>query len=200
MALVESRKKEVGSKREQILFAAIDMFLDKDYYQVTINEVAERAGVGKGTVYEYFPSKEQLFKECFSYCAESYLQIFRKPRANSIPVKEVMSDIVMTHRELLKENRQRLHLLFNEKPLNFEELQSWMLEKRRELLEGMMLLIQTGIARDEVRGNVDVEMAARLFLSLNFVVIGGMIVLENVEILDSQVSGLFEIYWNGIKK
>ncbi len=200
MAIADHRNKEAGKKKEQILLAAVEKFLDKDFYQVTIEEIAEQAGVGKGTVYEYFSSKKDLFKESFSYCAESYLQSFRQHLSESTSVKITMHDIVTTHLELIKENRKRLHLLFNERPLSFQELQAWVLERRQELLQGIVDLIGKGIVLEEVRPDIDVKMAGRLFLALNYVVMGGMVILDNIEVGEEQVSTLLDLYWNGIGK
>lgn len=198
MPLTEKSKKDPGSKRDQILLAAVEMFLENDFYQVTITDIAERAGVGKGTVYEYFASKEDLFKESFTYCAESYLQSFRHHLSGNATVRQTMIDIVRTHLELLKDNRKKLHLLFNERPLSFQELQAWVLESRQELLEGISSLIAEGIRIGEVRPALDVEMAGRLFLALNYVVMGGMVVLDNLELNEQQIEDLLDIYWNGI--
>ena len=48
------------AKRERILAAATAVFAERDFHRVQVSEVAERAGVGKGTVYLYFPSKDDL--------------------------------------------------------------------------------------------------------------------------------------------
>ncbi len=54
------RKTEVG-KRSQILRAATDVFSAREFHTVPVDDVAAAAGVGKGTLYLYFPTKEQLF-------------------------------------------------------------------------------------------------------------------------------------------
>jgi AcrR family transcriptional regulator len=198
MAVVINRKNTDGDKREKILLAAVEMFLEKDFYQVTIVEIAGRAGVGKGTVYEYFKSKEDLFKESFSYCAEAYIQTFRQQISRPASVEKTMHDIVNTHLAMIKDNRKKLHLLFNERPLSFQELQSWVLEKRQELLRGIVTLIGEGIKLNEIRPGIDVEMAGRLFLALNYVVMGGMVVLDNLDVDEARVNGLLDIFWNGI--
>jgi len=53
------------SKREMILEAAYDLFLNKGYWETKIIDIAEKAGIGKGTVYEYFESKDDIFFELF---------------------------------------------------------------------------------------------------------------------------------------
>ncbi len=198
MKLESVNMREPGSKREQILLAAVEKFLVKDFYQVTVVEIAEQAGVGKGTVYEYFSSKEELFKECFSYCADFYLQSFRQFLINPHSVKRSMQDVVFAHLELIKDNRKRLHLLYNERPFNFQELQGWIIDKRQALLQEVVGLLEEGVRLKEVRPNIDLEMAGRLFLALTYVVIGGMVIIDNLELGRDQVSGLFDLYWQGI--
>jgi len=55
-AVVDKRK-----KREQILDAAYTIFSNKGYHRATIDEIIDLADTGKGTVYNYFHNKEQLF-------------------------------------------------------------------------------------------------------------------------------------------
>ena len=48
-------------KRESILKAAIEIFSKKDFKTASISEIARKAGVADGTIYQYFRSKEDLF-------------------------------------------------------------------------------------------------------------------------------------------
>lgn len=54
------RRKE--ARPGEILEAALDLFAEKGFAATKLTEVAERAGVSKGTVYLYYESKEALFK------------------------------------------------------------------------------------------------------------------------------------------
>jgi AcrR family transcriptional regulator len=45
----------------RILTVAAELFAQKEFHRVSTEEVAERAGTGKGTVYRHFPSKEVLY-------------------------------------------------------------------------------------------------------------------------------------------
>ncbi len=49
------------TKRQQILDAAFEVFSQKGYHQATVDEIIALADTGKGTVYNYFSNKEQLF-------------------------------------------------------------------------------------------------------------------------------------------
>jgi len=52
-------------KKQQILEAAIEVFARKGFKETKISSIAENAGIGKGTVYEYFTSKDELFQNAF---------------------------------------------------------------------------------------------------------------------------------------
>jgi AcrR family transcriptional regulator len=68
--LIGARSDEGQSKRErrkearpgELLDAALDLFVEKGFAATRAEEVAARAGVSKGTLFLYFPSKEELFK------------------------------------------------------------------------------------------------------------------------------------------
>ena len=52
--------KAASDKREAILGAALGLFVERGFYGTAVPEIAERAGVGAGTIYRYFESKEAL--------------------------------------------------------------------------------------------------------------------------------------------
>lgn len=72
-------------KKRQILKAALSVFSRSGYHESTIAAIAHEAGIGKGTVYEYFKDKETLFMELFSFLIEDHLQYLAigKPQSNA---------------------------------------------------------------------------------------------------------------------
>ncbi|HSV52986.1 MAG TPA: TetR/AcrR family transcriptional regulator [Burkholderiaceae bacterium] len=56
------RKRRKEARPGELLDAAIDLFVEKGFAATRAEEVAARAGVSKGTLFLYFPSKEELFK------------------------------------------------------------------------------------------------------------------------------------------
>jgi TetR/AcrR family fatty acid metabolism transcriptional regulator len=48
-------------RRESIIQAAIEVFSKKDFQTASISEIAQRASIADGTIYQYFRSKEDLF-------------------------------------------------------------------------------------------------------------------------------------------
>ena len=67
-----------GEKRPLILEAATRVFAEQGFAAVTVAEIADHAGIGKGTVYEYFSSKEELLFAVFEWMNERILARFQK--------------------------------------------------------------------------------------------------------------------------
>lgn len=62
MATAAPRQRRKDARPQELLEAAQALFLEKGFAATRSEEVAARAGVAKGTLYRYFPSKEELFK------------------------------------------------------------------------------------------------------------------------------------------
>ena len=56
------RQRRKESRPQELLDAALELFVEKGFAATRAEEVAKRAGVSKGTLYLYYPSKEELFK------------------------------------------------------------------------------------------------------------------------------------------
>lgn len=54
-------------KKDRIIQSAVRVFSQKGYASATVADIAARAGIGKGTIYEYFASKEDLFFAVFEW-------------------------------------------------------------------------------------------------------------------------------------
>ena len=59
------------NKRSLIIEAAAKVFANRGYTSTLIADIARVAGIGKGTIYEYFPSKEDLFFAVFEWFVET---------------------------------------------------------------------------------------------------------------------------------
>src|SRR6218665_481252 len=56
------RQRRKEARPQELLAAALALFVEKGFAATRSEEVARRAGVSKGTLYLYYPSKEELFK------------------------------------------------------------------------------------------------------------------------------------------
>src|SRR5208337_624250 len=54
-------------KQERVLTAALAEFADQGYRAASLNRVVAQAGIAKGSLYQYFPNKEGIFRHIFQH-------------------------------------------------------------------------------------------------------------------------------------
>ncbi|RZJ11439.1 MAG: TetR/AcrR family transcriptional regulator [Rubrivivax sp.] len=62
LATATPRQRRKDARPQELLDAALELFVEKGFAATRSDEVAARAGVAKGTLYRYYPSKDELFK------------------------------------------------------------------------------------------------------------------------------------------
>lgn len=66
-----------GDKREALLRSALELFAERTYSSTPVPDIAARAGVGTGTVYRHFQSKEDLANSVFQRCKTAMHEMLR---------------------------------------------------------------------------------------------------------------------------
>jgi AcrR family transcriptional regulator len=85
-------------RRERLLDAGLALLGTDDYEQVQVKDIAERAGVSLGTLYNYFFSKERFFAEVlFGWAANLPTNVRRRPPAQGMPADRLKDTV---HRAL----------------------------------------------------------------------------------------------------
>ncbi|MEO0302002.1 MAG: TetR/AcrR family transcriptional regulator [candidate division WOR-3 bacterium] len=62
----------IMENKNKILESAISVFLEKGFYNARVEDIAEKAGIAKGTVYLYFKDKRDLFLSSIRYEIEKF--------------------------------------------------------------------------------------------------------------------------------
>lgn len=84
-----------GSKREAILKASWDLIRHYGYNKTTIDDIARRAGVGKGTVYLYFQSKAEIMLSLTDRTNERIVARLEEIAASGAPPAERLRACVL---------------------------------------------------------------------------------------------------------
>ncbi len=66
------RKVDKAEKRREVAFSCYDLIHEVGMKNITVAQVAKTAGIGKGTVYEYFENKEDIIFEIINIHIENY--------------------------------------------------------------------------------------------------------------------------------
>lgn len=72
MARHKSDNDIISAKREVIITAAVSVFAKTGFHATKMQDIANEAGVGKGTIYEYFSTKDELFLAVYDRWMDSY--------------------------------------------------------------------------------------------------------------------------------
>lgn len=88
MAALTRRERLKDQGRQEILEAAMVLFGEKGFHGVSMHEIAEKAGVAVGTLYNFFRSKEDLYSALMEVCARGVegvmVPIFEDPEAGPL--------------------------------------------------------------------------------------------------------------------
>ena len=75
----------------QIIKAALEVFGDCGLAKARLQDIAERAGVSKGTIYLYFPNKEELFREMIRQTAVAAIEGAEKGITHGTPTEQLVA-------------------------------------------------------------------------------------------------------------
>jgi len=92
VGLEERRKREKENRKNAILKAARKLFFDKGFKNVTVESIAKKAELSKGSVYLYFKSKEDIYTQILL----SDIDKFHKVMANIIREGQSSSATLMS--------------------------------------------------------------------------------------------------------
>ena len=188
------RVKTVGKKRE-ILGAAAKVFASRDFHDVLIDDVASTAGVGKGTIYRYFETKEDLyFATVLDGLDELALTLDRSLPQEASPTRR-LERIARDIRLFFWNRRDLLTLLQGEGP-RFAEREEKM-QKRRDAVQRLVQqAILDGIERGEFRG-IDARIGAELFRGM---IRAAAFFRSAEDSVDELVSEILGVFTRGISK
>jgi AcrR family transcriptional regulator len=94
---------------ELILQTAEQMLLEKSYHEMSMDEIAARVGIAKGTIYLHFPGKEDLVVALFKQSMESYLEGVAHAAAQPLAAHERLKLILV---QAFGEQRRKKTQLF----------------------------------------------------------------------------------------
>ncbi len=100
------------SRKKEIMDTALELFSTEGFYSTSISKIAERAGISKGLLYNYFDSKEDLIKTII-YNGIDSLTKFIDPNRDGVLTKEEMRFFLEGMFRALKTESQYWRLYFN---------------------------------------------------------------------------------------
>jgi AcrR family transcriptional regulator len=144
-------------RRTEILHAALRAFRDRGYHATTLDDIAERLGVGKTALYHYFPDKEAILLACHQESLAELDRILRGARRYA-SATERLAYLIREHVRVMTDTLEGSPLAF-EVPALSPERQRPIIAARDRYERVLRRVIGEGIAAGEFR-EADPKIAA----------------------------------------
>lgn len=155
------------SKREAILNAALHVFSEKGFHPATIDEIAERAGVGKGTVYSYFRSKSELMEQLIETATGAALESAEQRLQGLRSALDQLRALADLQREHLEQREPFVRFLMADAQSAISPEFKSCMERARSHLEALVAgVIRRGQEEGAFRKEIDPHLGAILILAL----------------------------------
>jgi AcrR family transcriptional regulator len=126
------RRKE--QKRGQILNAAGELFRKQGFRKTTIDEVANRAGVSKVTVYNHFADKRGLIEESLRKVTREKIEQYRGILTSDRPWRQRLEAVILDKFQMVKDySGEVLETLYNEMPDLITEIRHLKVQMQNEV-------------------------------------------------------------------
>jgi AcrR family transcriptional regulator len=190
------RARRSAATRESLFRAALDLFALQGFAETTVEDITDAADVGKGTFFNYFPSKDHLLlafsdmqiaklqaavdrvlqsdEPMPSFLRTLGLNMTAEPARNPSIIRALLQANLSSTavREIMRENHKRSHALLTR-------------------------LVQTGQDRREIRSDLPAAEIAHVFRQTIF----GTLLMWSVygdSSLPDRINAAFDLLWNGL--
>lgn len=154
-----------AKRREAILAAADALFAGRSYADVQMDEVAREAGVGKATLYRYFPSKEELYLETLERALSRLEDRLHGPADPDAAPRDRLTAMVSALIDTLNEQLTTLKLLGGDHSDLADRTRRILRRRSARIAEALRAVLEDGIAAGHFRP-VDTVMTPLLVIGM----------------------------------
>ena len=184
MTILERRGREFKQREDLILAAALSLFDRDDWQTVTIDQIAAKAEIGKGTVYKHFTTKDEIYAKLVVEFHRRILAEIRKIDVAQPPLKAIGEslDVFWRTHANAPEHKRLIRYCHREDFRNVigEKLSRELEELDEEMMSQLVPVIERGI-RD---GSIIDKPVASVMLGLHAALIG-LMEMEGVECMET---------------
>lgn len=185
-------------KRIEILKAAGKVFYSKGFEGTKIEDVAREAGIGKGTVYEYFESKQELFEEMVAYNGELYIQNIKNTLDAGGTFQEKFLALAKYQTRLVKNHMTVFKNMACSK-IMAREMGAIFLEHNEKVAEVLKNIAIEAVNKGELRSDVDPEIVASVIFGTVNQYCGKKVLFYNVQPEDIDYDKVVDTILRGIE-
>ncbi len=203
--MVTRKEREKLARKQEIMDAALRLFATKGYKATTLDEIAEESEFGKGTLYNYFTSKEDIYVEIIRNTLEDHNRFILSTDRTKQSLYDFIFEIMKKLLTFSCRNRAaHLLMIFTEIHLSHTNLPKIkkLLEDNQEVMNKFFVdKAKKAIKSGEIR-NIDPQKAIKLFRGIFSNYIYDLTLNDQLieSSIDDEALFLTDILFNGIKK
>src|SRR6185312_3366890 len=152
-----------NDRRQRIVLAASQMFAERAYVEVQMDELARAADVAKPTIYRYFNSKEDLFLEALDGTMSELVAEVSRVADESSPAPLVMRRMIFAALKSFAQCTAAIRALDGTDAALGERGRAMLRRRARQIREEFARVLERGIAARDFRG-LDPDLASRAIL------------------------------------
>ena len=194
-----SRKEATIARSEAILESAMDVFSERGFYEADVGEIAERANVGKGTVYNHFENKQKLFLSVVEWGLETLKEKIINETRDLLNFKDKINTALYVYFSFFEYRKNFFRVLIYEKSNFREQMEKRFTKKYFTHLHLLENAIKRGIELDELK-RVDPHQCAVLLLGMSNALIYDWFWNEMDDKLTDRITIVEELFFSGLMK
>ncbi|HUD36953.1 MAG TPA: TetR/AcrR family transcriptional regulator [Streptosporangiaceae bacterium] len=157
------KTKPAGTRRDDVVRLAGQLFAQKGYRATTVREIADAAGILSGSLYHHFDSKESIGDEILASFLDEILADYRAAAAAGGSPRSVLEQIVRNTSKTLAKNRAALSMLQNDWSYFASQPRfAYLRTALREVEQTWISQLERGIADGTFRPDLDPALTYRL--------------------------------------
>jgi AcrR family transcriptional regulator len=159
----------VSDKQQKIMHVVEKLFTSRRFHEITLDQVAQAAGVGKGTIYRYFQDKDDLFFRTAISGFDELCGLLRRKVSGNAPFEDQLMSACVEIGSFFRSRKQLFRMIQTDENRMYWEKKSirerWM-AKRRNLIDALAQIIGRGVVEKGIRTDVPPDILAKFLLGM----------------------------------
>jgi AcrR family transcriptional regulator len=207
LGLAERRKREKKNRKNAILKAARRLFFDNGFRPVTVESIAKKAELSKGSIYLYFKSKEEIYTQILLSDIDKFHEHFKDLHQKSTSASEAITKFAIIYVDLFLNDRELFRILMtfmlHTNAMNLpEDLNNHIIKSTNKNISTIEEIFRYGIEQGEFSPTINLRLSRNAFWGL----LNGIISLhlftgaesKRVEVIHNTIKAGLEIYIRGL--
>jgi len=195
-AAPDRRQRHSAEIRERLFRAALQLFAERGFTETTVEDITEAADVGKGTFFNYFPSKDHILLAFGEMQLAKLEQAVAQARETNEPMPEFLRALGVRMTQEPTRNPAIIRALL-QAYLSTTPVREAMVDLQRRVHALHTQMIQLGQERGEIRSDLPAADIAHVFRQTIF---GTLLIwsLYGDATLHARIEAAFNLLWSGL--